>query len=55
MLHPLSSVSLGERHLMCRQRGQPHSAGPGEVQITRAGRGHSRRHQHGRPVQVEDR
>ncbi len=53
MLLPLYFI-LGECHLVCRRRGQPDSAGPGEVQITSVRRGHSGCCQHGRPVQVED-
>lgn len=45
---------LGECYIVCRQRGQPHSAGPTEIQITSARRGHSGCSQHGWTVQVED-
>lgn len=36
----LFSATLGERHFLCWQRGQPSHVGPREVQIARVRRGH---------------
>lgn len=46
---------LGECHLVCWRGGEPHSAGPGEVQIAGVRRGLGGGDQHGRSVQMEDR